>query len=517
MPRPGPTLAETLDDAFAIGQGGRPFAERLVHLAAALTNAPGVWLLDGDGATVAAARPGPAPAPGAPGTVAQDVVLDGDRTARLVASDPPGGAMARALAQERLILLAALARLRNAHPDVDAIRRVLDGAAALARDEAGAAAALADALAAACGADFAALGHWTGSRVRDVAISGQSGGGTRATLPDDVGATLRETAARRTATADRAFAARTGSEAGWAIHVATPRRNAHLPSLAAAALSLQMPAVRARRPIGPRLVRLGVAMLVLAGLVAVPLPDGVEASATVGSEARRVVTAPFDGLLREAPAARGDRVVGGETVIAVLDTRDLDVELVAARADYAAALLDREAARAGRDAARLRTAEIEADRLRARIAFLEGRTETATLFAPIDGTVTASDLPQLRGATVRQGQELAEIADPARLELTLLIPQDRVARVSAEAEGVFRPDFDPSLRIPARITRLSPALDPDDRLAAIRATALPDRAADLGALRLGMTGLFVTDRRWVPVGLLAWRAVRDWALLRLWV
>ncbi|MEM7711058.1 MAG: HlyD family efflux transporter periplasmic adaptor subunit, partial [Pseudomonadota bacterium] len=313
------------------------------------------------------------------------------------------------------------------------------------------------------------------------------------------------------------FAARPGSEEGWAIQVAVPRRNAHLPSLAAAALALRMPARRARRAWGPRLVRLGAAALILAGIAAVPLPDGVEASATVGSEVRRVVTAPFDGLLAKAPVARGDRVVAGETVIAVLDTRDLDVELIAARAEYAAALLDREAARASRDAARLRTAEIEADRLRGRIAFLESRTETATLRAPIDGTVTASDLPQLRGATVRQGQELAEIADPSQLDLTLLIPQDRIARVSDEAVGVFRPDFDPSLRIPARITSLSPALDPTDRLAAIRATAVPDPGAEIQALRLGMTGLFVTDRHWVPVGILAWRAVRDWVLLRLWI
>ncbi|MGR3484767.1 MAG: efflux RND transporter periplasmic adaptor subunit [Paracoccaceae bacterium] len=433
----------------------------------------------------------------------------------LVCAPPRGPQVAQALAMERLTLLGALARARLEHPDLGRLRAAVVAASALSDPTVEAMRGVADAICAVTRADWVALGRWDGAAVADVTVSGQGRPVARAALPDALRGAMRETARARLWQPDRALMAARGRPGGLVLHVEGARRDAALVPLIAAAGQAALPAGAAPRGLARRLRAAAVTALVLIGVAAVPLPDGVELPATVQADEFRIVTAPYAASVARIEVTDAQPVAGGRTVLAAMDATETVADLIAARAEYAAALLAREGARAGRDAAALRAAELEAQRIEARIDLLEIRRASAELVAPIDGLVIAPGLEGRQGAVLRQGETLMEIADPATLRLELAVPQAALSRLRPGLEGRFRPDFDPALIFDAALTSVSPAaLDADrDPVFAARARL----AGDTGALRHGMTGVLVVDRTWRPVGLTAWDALRDWALLRFWI
>ncbi|MEL6532436.1 MAG: HlyD family efflux transporter periplasmic adaptor subunit [Pseudomonadota bacterium] len=537
---PKPT-SPSLSDALArLAQPDLPegaYLDHLVRLAADLTSAPWVALARveegqvsvlrqaGEGALDEAGRAAVDAALVAPEPVSHaqlpwivhPVPLVGGAGA-LALKLPPGSGALQALAHERLSFLGRLVWSARRHPEQRALVDLLAHVQGVAARREEALPALADLLAAETEADYAALAWWDGARLADPILSGQStAAAPRASHLSALKDTMRETAVRALSLADRSFCALPGRNEGWVLHVQEPRRGSPLPAIAAALLAklaLQgPPRAEGKR----RLRRLAAVAGLLAAIALVPIPDSAEIPATVSSAQTRAVTAPFAARVLEAPLAAGDAVTSGQTLIARLDTAEFDLDLITARAEFASTALSREAARAERNAAELASLDQEVERLRGRIAYLEERIASAEIFAPIDGVVTFTALTDLQGATIRLGDELVRLADPDQIELDLLIPQDAVARTILEGAGVFRPDFDPSRRLDFTLSSRSPALDPTDPLAGIRARATPTDGADLDELRQGMTGIFAMDRRLTPVGLRVWRTLRDAVLLRIWL
>lgn len=537
-PAPGQTLAEALDQCFTAEVTEADFPDRFCRLLAALTTAPAVFVLvaDAEGPRVLArTRPGavepealgvatgilddpdPAQAPARleGGWLGSGLALPGGRPAAAVLRLPAGGSVAHSLAHERLTLMAALALRQNRHSDLAGLAKVMAAAPGVAVGDEAAMQASADALCLIFLADHAAVGQYDGAGIGRLAISGQRGEARRAALPDRLRSEMRETAARRIVGSERAFAPGPGGEGGTVIHLAEPARNANLLPLVASAIARAGPAPAVRRWSRRGMLRaLGVVVL-LAGAALVPVPDGIELPATVQAVDRRVITAPFAAALEEVGVEDSATLTQGDPRLVVFDTSETDLDLIAAQAEYAAALLERESARGARDAARLHNAELEAERIRATIDLLEYRKASAEIAAPISGIAIAPDLAARKGSVLRQGEVLFEIADPSRLELELAIPQREIGRIPAEASGIFRPDFDPSFRLPSRVTRISPALAEDYQAAVFLGRARLD--GDVSALRPGMKGVLAVERVYRPLGGVVWRNLRNWVLLRVWV
>jgi len=218
--------------------------------------------------------------------------------------------------------------------------------------------------------------------------------------------------------------------------------------------------------------------------------------------------------------------------LARLDVQDIELDLLGVTAERTSALLDQESARAAGNAAALRTAELEVARLDARIAYLQHQKAQGLLVAPIAGVVILGDLEGRVGASVRAGQDLLEIAGTTALYLELSIPETEIGKFAAGDTGVFRPDFDPSLRFDAVAEALSPALDltgPVPLAQAKAQFAAPDAQEAQGAqgaesapvpheaLRPGVRGVMLIGSQDTPIWQVLYTSLRDWVLLRFWL
>lgn len=432
-----------------------------------------------------------------------------------VVTIPLGSAVAQSLAHERVAVLQALASARYRNAELDRIKGAMSAAAALSAPTPEVLQSFADKMATLTEAQYAAIGQFDGSQIGVIAVSGQAEGTKRASLPDRLRRDMAEIGGKKLSSNTQQFLGGAGQDHGLVMTLENPIRNVDLIPLVAAAIRSAAPAGRQKVRLARRLQRWGIAALILIGIAVIPLPDGVNVNATVTSTNFRVVTAPYSAALVDIAVADNQRVVGGQTPLGQMDTAETTNELIAAQADYAAALLERETARAGRDAAALRSAELEAQRIEARIALLESRRDAATLIAPINGLVIGPDLQGRRGAVVSQGEILMQIADPDGLRLDVEVGQDALARIATGMSGRFRPDFDPSLDFEVDLTAVSPAALDTDRVPVFAARATFAQNPD--QLRHGMTGVMAIDRQWRPAGLILWDAIRDWVLLRLWL
>lgn len=151
------------------------------------------------------------------------------------------------------------------------------------------------------------------------------------------------------------------------------------------------------------------------------------------------------GRIETVTVRVGDRVAAGD-VLATLDTRTLEAQLAAARAEAAAAdtraglaavtlerqqvLVDRghiSAQRLDEAAANQRAAQSGAAAARASAQALAVRLELAALTAPFDGVITARHLDE--GAIAPPGAPVVTLVEDARLEMRVSIPAEEAARL----------------------------------------------------------------------------------------
>lgn len=520
-----PTLAQALRATFQPLQSADSFAFDLARLTAALTTASEVLVIKEKDGTTLAATPQNASLSAQiteqiltteaiePQQI-QDalfiaIALPGGTDAHLVARLKSAGATTRALAFERLVSLAQMSFAMYRHPEMSSLETLL---AQLGNRDADLN-TLASTIRAYVDADLIALATLQSGDVTQVALSDQPKSTRRATLPEQIEKDLAAAANGTNANPDITTA--TLGAQTVAIKAETPRRNAGiLPLLAQAALKGQGigPSARTKRK---GLIKLGVAALIALGICLIPMPDARRVPAEIIAVEARTVTAPLSGIVLSISVSDGDPVNADETELARIATNEITQELATAQADYSRALLEREGARGARDASALRNAELEAESLRARIDLLESRRARAVIVAPISGVVVGNDLSAFLGATVRQGDPLLDVVDPANLALKLEVPDDLLLRIKDGEDGVFRPDFAPNQSFEGAVQTISPAQSARSDIAVFEGRAtLP---ADTGQLRPGLRGVFVFDREYKLLSQIVYDAIRNWILLRVWL
>ena len=162
------------------------------------------------------------------------------------------------------------------------------------------------------------------------------------------------------------------------------------------------------------------------GLMLLPVDHRLTASSVLEPEVRRFVVAPFDGVLRASRVKPGDQVEAGD-VLATLDGRELELELVRLRAEHDKLSKQRDVTLAAGETAATQITELELARIQAGLELLEYRRDHLAVRSPVRGVVTQGELSREEGSPVATGQRLFELAPLDRMVAEVEVPAEDVA------------------------------------------------------------------------------------------
>lgn len=177
--------------------------------------------------------------------------------------------------------------------------------------------------------------------------------------------------------------------------------------------------------------KLALISLMAIGLMALaPVPYRMNCDCQLVATHKHYIVAPFQGQLASVVVQPGDNVEQGQ-LLATMDDRELQLELIGKQSEYDREVQNQLAARAAGKLADARIAELEAAKIDQQIKLIRQRLDRQELRSPDAGTLVQGDLRQLEGAPVERGQELFEVAslDPLTVEIELPEYQYRYAAV----------------------------------------------------------------------------------------
>ncbi len=137
----------------------------------------------------------------------------------------------------------------------------------------------------------------------------------------------------------------------------------------------------------------------------------VGAEAVLQPRVKRVISAPFDGIIESIKEdLKPGTVVEENEVLVQMDTTELKLSLLDAQAKMAQAAAQESAALKERDTAASEKAHAQWKQAEAQAQFIEDRIRRSAIRAPIGGTVINGDLENRIGGTVKLGDSLIEVA-----------------------------------------------------------------------------------------------------------
>jgi multidrug efflux pump subunit AcrA (membrane-fusion protein) len=272
-----------------------------------------------------------------------------------------------------------------------------------------------------------------------------------------------------------------------------------------------------RAVLGPERPSLKLGLVVgataLAALALVDAPWRVGAEAVLEGEVQRAAVAPFAGFVATAPARAGDLVRAGD-VLATLDDRDLELDLLRAQSERQRlvqrqrdTLARHERAETAQLAAQIRQTEAE-------IALAQEKLLRATITAPIDGLVVTGDLSQLLGSPIEAGETLFEIAPQAGHRVVLQVDERDIRHVRPGQTGSLALAGRPSERLAFTVARVTAVATATEGRNGFRVEARLDEEAP--GLRPGLEGVGKIE---IGAASLLWswtRRLVEWARFQLW-
>ena len=179
-----------------------------------------------------------------------------------------------------------------------------------------------------------------------------------------------------------------------------------------------------------------------ATLLCMPWPYQMKVGCTLEPTTRRIVSAPYNGLLEVSLTEPGSVVQRGQ-ILARMDAREIRWELSTVTAERSQALKEFDTELARENIAKAQLARMESERLQKKLDMLQYREQNHELASPIEGMVLNGSLEKLTGAPVTTGQPLFEIAELNPLRLELAVPaEDYFHLKSGQAVTVVFDGFD---------------------------------------------------------------------------
>ncbi len=257
---------------------------------------------------------------------------------------------------------------------------------------------------------------------------------------------------------------------------------------------------------------LSIGAIVLALLMACPVPYQIAANCQCEPATRRILTAPFDSQLEACLVKPGDRVAAGQ-VLATFEGRSIASEIESLAAEEKQANQNYDAAVATGESVKAAEAILELERLGGRIAILRRRHSKLELRSPIEGVVVSGDLKEAVGATLSTGQQLFEIAPLDRLTAEIAIDESDISLISVGDNVTVAFKGSPGESYTAQLERVFPRAEVLDGNIVFISEARVE--GNLNLLSPGMRGEAQVDVGWRP---LAWKLFRTpyQAMRRFW-
>jgi hypothetical protein len=234
--------------------------------------------------------------------------------------------------------------------------------------------------------------------------------------------------------------------------------------------------------------------------------------------------APFDALNESCGLSPVIRVPRPVTVMATLDTAELEERRVAALGERDAALKAADIARKEGKIAEYQKAEYEAAQAEASSRLYSLQIAQAVIKTPIDGIIFSGDLRSKRGAPVQQGDELYQIGQLQTLRAELSVPEDQVSEMLAFGQnsgnkwkGILKTTSYPDRPIRFTVERINPvaSVSGTKNVFKVRATIAPEDIQPW--MRPGMEGLAKVE---ISKARYAWiwtHRLINWVRMKLWI
>ncbi len=182
--------------------------------------------------------------------------------------------------------------------------------------------------------------------------------------------------------------------------------------------------------------KFGVAMtaLVLTLLIFVQWDYKVSANSVLEGTIERVITAPEEGYIKEAPARPGDLVTANQQ-LATLDDRDLKLEKLKWSGKQKQVSKEYREALASRDRSQIGILRAQLDQAQAQLEILDKKLERTVISAPIGGVIVSGDYTRALGSPVERGQILYKVSPLDQYRVLLDVDESDIAELSVGMEG----------------------------------------------------------------------------------
>jgi RND family efflux transporter MFP subunit len=272
-----------------------------------------------------------------------------------------------------------------------------------------------------------------------------------------------------------------------------------------------------KRMLGPGYLVRKLVLLLILGLTVffyffevdyrVTVPTSIEGAV------QRVVAAPYNGYIKEAPIRPGDLVKQGD-VLCLLDDRDIRLERVKWLTEKEQLMKQYYEAMAKHERAQVRITRAKIDQAEAQIALLDEQLARTKVVAPFNGVVMSGDLSQSLGAPVERGEVLFEVAPLDEYRVIAEVDERDITeiKVGQQSELVF-PSM-PRRSFPFAVEKITPVSTAKEGRNFFRVEGRMEEVSE--RLRPGMEGvgkITIDRRRLIWVG--THKAI-DWVRLQLW-
>jgi hypothetical protein len=247
------------------------------------------------------------------------------------------------------------------------------------------------------------------------------------------------------------------------------------------------------------------------------------AEAVLEPRVRRLVSAPFDGLIKRlGPGIDVGKAVKENDLLVELDTTEYELGLADALGKIEQAHTQASAARKAKDQAKVVQAEEQEKRAKSEADIYRYRITKSKILAPIDGVIIAGELHDKVGASVKVGDLLLQVAHPDDIIVTARVDERDIALVrkafeAGNAKGEVATKGSPEDPIPFTIDRIVPLAQATEgkNIFEVRGTLHPS-PEQLAKLRPGIEALAKIDTERATLLWIASRRIVDQVRLWLW-
>jgi len=205
-----------------------------------------------------------------------------------------------------------------------------------------------------------------------------------------------------------------------------------------------------------RVVLVGTALLALAGVLALPMPQTVLAPAEVIARAPSLVRAPIDGVVDRFDLQPNAPVAEGQLLLALDRTRLQNRLEVARKALNVAEAEFRQASQQAvfdsRSKANLAVLKGRMEQQAAEMAYVEELLSRVEIRAPRAGIAVFDDVNDWIGKPVTLGERILTVADPQSSELEIRLPVADAIALERGAEVKLFLNVDPQRPVAAHVT-----------------------------------------------------------------